>query len=164
MKDGKLFGKISIIDIAAVILICAVAAGVYLRFGTSTQGGGSGMVAAPQKFEYVLLVESVRIESIRAYKQMGSISDGKTREYLGEIVDVKEIDATSVKYELANGQFVDAPQPGKYHAYITVQVNGKANETGYFTGGNRQINVGSQFIIETKYARSSAEIISINTL
>ena len=158
MRDGKLFGKISIVDIVAVLLIIAAAAGIYLKFGS-----GSRIVTTQQRFEYVMLVEGVRLESVNALQKMGPIMDGRTHEGMGKIKEVTFEPSVNLKREMADdGRFVAAPQPDKYDVRLVVEVSdGKTNDTGYYTALNKQINVGSQLIVETKYAKTSAEIISI---
>ena len=103
------------------------------------------------------------MESVNALKKMGPLMDARTHEKMGVIKDVTWQDAADLKREMAtDGRFVLAPQPEKYDVRMVVEVDGKANDTGYYTAFNKQLNVGSQMIVETKYAKTSAEIISIN--
>ena len=55
-KNGKIGGKVSIIDILVVVLVVAVIVGIVARYGSSV----TGAVKSNKQFEYVLKVESVR--------------------------------------------------------------------------------------------------------
>ena len=164
MRDGKLFGKISIVDIVAVLLIAVLAVGLYQRFVS-----GKDMNTTPQKFEYVLLIEGVRIESVNALKKGGFVMDGKSRERMGAI---KEVDGVAQVAEttpavnsrremMDDGRFVKAEQVGKYDVRVTVTVDGKKSANGYYTPLNKQINVGSRLVVETTYVKTSAIIESL---
>lgn len=52
-KNGKIGGKISIIDILVVVLVVAVIVGIVARYGSSV----TGAVKSNKQFEYVLKVE-----------------------------------------------------------------------------------------------------------
>ena len=54
-KNGKIGGKVSIIDILVVVLVVAVIVGIVARYGSSV----TGAVKSNKQFEYVLKVESV---------------------------------------------------------------------------------------------------------
>ena len=80
-KRGKLFGKISIIDIFVIILIAALALGIYSRFAVKS----ASVETTAQPLEYTMKVSNVRIGTVNALKDyMGPVYDDTTKEYLGE--------------------------------------------------------------------------------
>ena len=66
-KNGKIGGKVSIIDILVVVLVVAVIVGIVARYGSSV----TGAVKSNKQFEYVLKVESVRQYTVDALEKKG---------------------------------------------------------------------------------------------
>ena len=64
-KNGKIGGKVSIIDILVVVLVVAVIVGIVARYGSSV----TGAVKSNKQFEYVLKVESVRQYTVDALEK-----------------------------------------------------------------------------------------------
>lgn len=89
-KNGKIGGKVSIIDILVVVLVVAVIVGIVARYGSSV----TGAVKSNKQFEYVLKVESVRQYTVDALEKKGKVTDKKSEKDLGEIVDVQVENAT----------------------------------------------------------------------
>ena len=73
-KNGKIGGKVSIIDILVVVLVVAVIVGIVARYGSSV----TGAVKSNKQFEYVLKVESVRQYTVDALEKKGKVTDKKT--------------------------------------------------------------------------------------
>ena len=155
-KEGKLFGKVSIIDILAVILIVVAAFGVYTRF----IAGNEKVEVKYSTIEYGMKVEKVREGSAKALENGGPLYDAKTKEYMGEIV-FAEAKPCFEEQEKTDGTMVLSEVPERYDVYLTVKVDGSSNEAGYYTKENKAICVGSNFVVASKYAETTGEIISV---
>lgn len=70
-KNGKIGGKVSIIDILVIILIIVVIGGIAVRYGS----GITTAVESDKQFEYVLKVENVREYTVEALKRKGNVTD-----------------------------------------------------------------------------------------
>ena len=164
-KEGKLFGKVSIIDVLVIVAILVVGIGFFLRFISPV----ARIVTTPEEIEYTLLVRSIRHTTRDAFMRaddqgrMMQLSDARTGEELGRIVSVMYEGAIQEDV-LADGAFDAFPVPGRYDVFITVRVDGRWNQTGYYTFQNRALTMGSTSRIQTKYAASSGEIIEIGTV
>lgn len=159
-KEGKLFGKISIIDIVVVLAIVVLAFGLYVRFG----GGDEAMVSTQkQQIEYTLLVKNVRIGTVEALQQLGPITNATTKEYTGDITNVTFDDAVDTR-ELTNGTIAETSLPERYTATVKVCVDGKVNNSGYYTSTNQPINVGSTLYFTSKFANTSGVIIDVREI
>ncbi len=158
-KDGKLFGKVSIIDIAVILLILTAAAGAYTRFAVSDKK----VSTSAQTIEYRILVRGIRGGSVDALTKGGGIYNETTKEYMGDIVNVEAQEATDER-TLTNGEIKMSRLPDKFDAVVTVRVDGSVNDTGYYTESNRTITVGSTYSILSKYASTSGEIVSVGTV
>ena len=88
-KEGKLFGKVSIIDILVLIGIIVVIIGLAMRFGPA----GRAVLTSSEKIQYTLRVEGVRFFTVDALERGGPVSDATTKEEMGTVVDVTAVPA-----------------------------------------------------------------------
>lgn len=156
-KEGKLFGKVSIIDIFVIVAILLIAAGMYFKFIAPSKT----VVTASQQIEYTMKFSEVRIYTAEALKKGGPVSDSKTHEDMGRVVSVRYEPAKVVR-DLTNGKVAEFEVPEKYDVYVTIRVDGKQNDLGYYTQrDNKVIGVGSRTTVTTKYAKCFGEIIDV---
>jgi len=155
-KEGKLFGKISIIDVIVILAVMVIGIGGYLRFFAPN----ARLVAQPHEIEYVMRVHAVRRMSINALQQHGLIADMRTGEELGEIVNVT-YEQAYWEIALIDGDYVSLPVPDRYNAIVTVRVDGRVSGTEFLTHQNRNLAIGTSIAIESKYASTSGEIIAL---
>ena len=156
-KDGKLFGKISIIDILVVLAIAVAAFGVYSRFFV----GNEKVETASSHIEYTLKVSEVREGTVTALKTFkGPLYDNTTKEYLGDIIDVTSTECIS-SVELSNGSIKESVIPDRFDALVTVRVDGKINSSGYYTATNQVIAAGGTLVFNAKAAATSGTILDV---
>ena len=140
-KDGKLFGKISIIDILALVVVAVLALGIYSRFFV----GNKKVETASSHIEYTLKVAGVREGTVNALKDFkGPMYDNTTKEYLGDIVDVTSSECIS-SVELSNGTIKES----------------KINGSGYYTATNQVIAAGGTLVFNSKAAATSGTILDV---
>lgn len=158
-KQGKLFGKVSIIDILAIVAVLVLVVGVYMRFvkpdATSVDTGVSSSV-----FEYDIDVNAVRIGTVEALKAGGPVMDVTTKEEMGEIVSVAERPAYDT-HVMADGTYRNAEVPDRYDVTVTVRVNGKISADGFYTKQNKQIAPGSSYTFAGKLAQTSGIVSDV---
>ncbi len=155
-KDGKLFGKISIIDLLVIAVIAAMAAGVYMRFFKTPEK----VEVKTEKLTYTMKVTDARIYTMEALEEKGDIYDADTKEKLGTIKDVK-IDTAKMTNLTDKGEAVEVEYPERYTAILTIEVDGNVNANGYYTQSNEPICVGSVKYFETKYVATTGVIMDI---
>lgn len=158
-KNGKLFGKISLIDILVLLVVLVAAAGISLRFVTTAAEN----VRNKTQFSYVVEIEGIRFYTVDALNRKGIVTDGKGNSIIGEITDV-EYEAMTEQNVTARGEAVKVRVPEKYVARITVLAEGNESEKGYFVGDNIELSVGSTISMTTRYANSSGKVKSIEKL
>ncbi len=155
-KEGKLFGKISIVDIVVVLAVAILAFGLYMRFG----GKESTVSTQKQQIEYAVLVKGVRMGTIDALQQKGPITNATTKEAAGEITNVTFEDAVDTR-ALADGTIVETLLPERYTATVTIRVDGSVNNSGYYTSTKQPINIGSTLFFTSKFANTSGVVIDV---
>ena len=158
-KEGKLFGKVSIIDIFVILVIVVAAFGIYTRFFAVNER----VAVTENQLEYQFKIDKVRQGTYDAIAKLGPVYDKTTKEYMGEIIKV-EAEECYESSELADGRVINSLVPERMDLIVTVKVNGSSNDTGYYTSDNKFIAVGSGFTITTKYAETTGEVVGIKEI
>ena len=158
-KNGKIGGKVSVIDILAIVLIVAVIAGICVWYGSKI----TNAVRSSEKFEYVLRVENVRKYTVDALERMGKITDKKSEKDLGEIVDVRYENATQ-QSTTADGRVVNPELPDRYTCYVTIQAVGRESDDNYVLDDSTELSVGRDIDLYSKYVKTSGTIESVKVM
>ncbi len=158
-KNGKMGGKISIIDIFVLLIVIVAAFGISMRFLSAPAKNAKETV----RVSFVVEVEGIRKYSVDALGKKGNVIDIKQKYLVGEITDFKSEPQKRESFD-ANGEIVYAEVPERYTARVTIESDCKQTENGYYVGDNTELAVGSDIQIATKYANSSGKIISITEL
>lgn len=159
-KKGKLFGKISIVDILIVLAVIVCIAGVYARF-----------VAQPERvqietktFTYKVLVREIREMSVEGLEQsVGTtflLNEKGRSDVLGTLIDV-ESRHYSEPIVKNDGTIVMAEMPSKYEVVLTMELDGIVNDSGYYTTDYKSIGVGADLLMTNKYISTSGKITEI---
>lgn len=154
-KNGKIFGKINIIDLAAILIVILAIVGITIRF-TSIAAEN---VNKKSSFSYVVEIEDIRMYSVNALNKMGLATD-KQGNVIGEITNV-EYDKMQSQRVNENGEPVKVFKPERYVAKVTLQSEGKDTDSGYFVGENTELSVGSSLTMYTKYSNCSGKIVKV---
>ena len=155
-KNGKLFGKISIIDLLVILAFLVAFAGFGIRF----LGPASESVTNRTSLTYVVKIEDIREYTVNAIKKMGVVTDNKSKSKIGEIIEVREM--PRVEQELNDsGKRINVIVPEKYDVEVTIKTDAKENAKSYIAGENIVLSVGTTVNMATKYANTSGRIIDI---
>ena len=158
-KNGKIGGKISIIDIGVIVLIIAAAIGLVIRFTSGT----TTAVTSNETFRYVVKVNAVREYTVKALQKGGITTDKKAEKVLGETKDVEVGDA-KMQSTTAEGKIEWSNLPDKYTCYVTIEAEGRESEDGYILDDTTELSVGRSVDIITKNVKTSGEIISVDVV
>lgn len=155
-KKGKLFGKISIIDLVVIVAILVAIAGFAIRFFSPAADKVTNRI----DITYVVKIEDVREYTVNALEKLGTATDKKSKSVIGEVVSVRAESRVEQKiYE--TGETIDVLVPEKHDVYVTVKAKAKESDKAYMVGENVEITVGSTMNMATKYANSTGEVVSI---
>lgn len=159
-SKGKLFGKISIVDILVVLVIVVVICGVCFRFS----GNRGKAVVSSNSFTYTLEVNNVRQATCDAVeKSVGGhfFSCEKTGDDMGVLTSF-DAEPGTLMVEKADGTSVMAEVPGNYNLKLHFKIDGKINDNGYYTSLMRGVNVGSGYTIKSKYSTVFGNITELS--
>ena len=166
-KKGKLFGKISIVDICVILVIIVGILGAYFTFSTLNSGklNDNSKLAlnssAPTKSATVTFevkgVRGMTKDSLRVGDEVYETEDNK---FIGTISKVTSKPAES-DYVSNDGVFYKATIPEKYDVQIFVDVLGKDTQTGFHTESEQQLLYGKKIEIRTPSVKTTPKIIDI---
>lgn len=158
-KNGKIGGKLNIIDLAAILLVIVFAAGIGVRYGSRI----TASVKSHETFRYVMKVSSVREYTADALQKKGNLTDKKSTKVLGHVTDVK-VEPTKDMVTTADGKIVEADVPERYTCYITIEADGKESEEGYILDDSTELSVGRYIDLYTQYCSTSGEIMEVEVV
>lgn len=157
---GRLFGRISIIDLGVLLLIAVLLGGAYYKFFMVDR---TQSAAKFDTLEYKILVEEVRQQSVDAIEAGADIYDFKTDSHMGKIVD-KEVLPAKGQLTKADGTVVIAEKPERFDVIITIRVPGVETEQGYRAYGRIDLNRGSKQVLDTRMIMMETKIVDVRNL
>jgi len=157
-KEGKLFGKISIIDIVVILVIALLVGGLYTRFKTHDD---IRVIDYEEQIEYTVVINNVPKGTLYALEKLGDVYDSNTHQSLGKLISIDSSSATE-KHTFSDGTTTEIEIPDKYTATLKLRVPGKVSDAGYFTADNQQLYIGMSLNFQTKYALTSGIINDIS--
>ena len=156
-KKGKLFGKISIIDIILVLAVIFVVIVLAMRMGGQVD---SPFVSQPDT-EYTVRLKATSLdktdmdpfhEGEKVYSEAG--------ELIGTITKV-EFSPYRVKQHLASGESFDFENSDYSDYIITVEGLGTVNDSGVMAEGTYLLIPGNSNRIASKYFNGNAIVLSV---
>ena len=157
-RNGKLFGKISVLDVAVVLLFVAMVAGFVMRGGTAA---AAQIFASNQEFEVVLAVERVRVYSVNAVN-LGDLFFEQHAALLGEVIDYWYERADDL-VRLDDGTIVVMENEYRYNLFVRLRAQGFISETnGFYIGGNNHVAPGQLIRVQSNNIFAFMTVHEIN--
>ena len=164
---GKLFGKISIVDLFVILVIVVAIVGSVIAFG-KVKGGEvltENKAILSQDSTLDKLEVRLRLKEVRSMtKDAIHIGDGvytkDTGKYLGEVIGVETEPAKRI-ITGNDGRAAEIEVPERMDVIMILEVAGKRTDDGYFTGNNIHLVYDSSFEIVTPTIESTPTIDGI---
>ena len=159
-NQGKIQGRVSIVDILIVLAVLALAAGFVYRQATPHIAD----ILRPDDTFYVTF-EVNRIRSVIAEDAI-VIGDQVFRQHaahqsLGTIVAVEYLPATEVMLR-TDGTAINAVMEGRYSLRITVESTGSITGAGFFANGNDHMAPGGEVaLINSRFIFPLARVYAV---
>lgn len=155
-EKGKLFGKISILDIIVLLLV----GGLVISFAFKARASDNiTFLSANDTFYVTFRIERVRDFTVNAVSE-GDVFYEQHASILGTVVDVWTEDGTLVVKQ-DDGTAELFTYDDKYDLLITLEVKGSITENGYYIRGNNQVSVGSDLKIQSNMIQTSGRVDNI---
>ena len=158
-KQGRIAGKVSLIDIALVIVV----AGLIIGFGYRRMSTVATVIVNTNTRFYVTLnVEPVRDFSINAINVGDIFYKQYEQQPLGTVVSIRKEKAREI-IKRPDGTAVYAEMQDKYTLYVTLECTGNVNDGGYYVNGSSQISAGSDVTVQSNMVLCGARVESVST-
>jgi Domain of unknown function (DUF4330) len=168
-RHGRLFGKVSILDLGAILIILFVVVGIFFAPGNSGAIRGQ---EKPQAVEADILVQGVKIGNIPSL--ISQFSPGSKLSFIirnqpagqVDIQKVRQIDRTiSVTQPDGSLKVMKDPKPDSYSMDMLLTVNGKGQKTkDGLVLGNTKMKIGTTVEIDQLNYNFNASVIDIRYL
>ncbi len=156
-RSKKLFGILNGLDIFIIlILLAAIAFGVYWIRGGGTQGGQSEQ----KTYTYVVEGRQVREEIINFPEEGGNVYDSKDGTYLGKIKSSWATPFCEISFNRVTNQYELLPQPGYSNVYVEIEGTGTETEQDIIVEGN-VVKVGAEQSIKGKGFAYAGYIVEV---
>lgn len=156
-KNGKIFGKINVVDLAVVLFVIAIACVMFFKFGGHANNSSSQV---NEQIEYVLKISDIREFTAKQFVEGDSVYDDESGKYIGKISAVKK--ENSKDYALkSDGTYNYTERPERYNVYVTVTTNATVKDTGYFAEGIRQIAPHSTVVVSNNKVKTTGVVENI---
>ncbi len=154
-KQGKLFGKISIVDIFIILVIILASVILFLKVSTGATSGGE---ASP--VTYTVKVEGIRKTSEKYFKPGLPVYNDKG-EYMGEIVKISNKKDAVTYNKLSNGDYVETTNPTRSDIEVVIKANATKNDKGVYIDGKISLLVGMEKYFEIEDTNFVGTVIYI---
>ncbi len=154
-KNGKIFGKISIIDLFILLVIIAAAAFLFLKFS-----GLAGDKANITEKSYTVMINSIKEDTASYLKTGEKLYDDKGS-FLGVIEDIK-LQPSEVVKTLDNGNYVVAENPERVDAVLTIKGKGFTSGGIFYLDGKVSLLVGTERFFKGNRVDFEGNILKIN--
>ena len=157
--NGRLFGKISLIDVLAILVVLALGAALYVKSNQPHAGSSAPL----QTITYQALVEGAPEylqNSIHVGDQVYDRDYESGGAPLGEIVEIQKLPGSKVA-EFDDGTAGTAPVEGSANLLLTIQGEGLVNDEGYYLNRVYSLGVNAARTYYSKYAEFTTMVTAI---
>lgn len=156
-ENGRLFGKVSILDLFVLLIALVLAFAVYSRFFTKE---ATATAATNDTFTYQIFVTGVRQQTVDALRAGDTVYENDDNTLIGTITDV-EVGEVSQEYALSDGSYVLASSENRYQVILTVEASGLVSGGRYYASRTYELGAGAPLTFYTKYCSTSGTVWSI---
>jgi Domain of unknown function (DUF4330) len=168
-RQGRLFGKVSVLDLGAALVILFVVAGIFLSPGNSGAIRGQDK---PQAVEADIIVRGLNV--LNPQSLMTQFSPGSKLSFIirnqpagqVDIKSVRQLERTiSTPQPDGSLKALKDPRPDLYSTDMIVTVNGKGQKTkDGLVLGNTKMKIGSTVEVDQLNYNFNATVIDIRYL
>ena len=155
-KNGRLFGRVSLLDIFILVVAAALVAG-FLYGQISEQ---IGVFIAPTEQIYITFeANGLRRVNAESLSEGDMVFRRHENHPLGIVTQVM-IEPARGMIIRSDGTVAHAYYEGRYRLIFTVRAQGTVSSIGYFINGNDHLAVGSKVIVVSNRAYFPESIVS----
>ena len=154
--SGRLFGKISLLDIFIILTVTALLVG-FIYSQTSEQ---AGVFVAPTEVFYVTFeLNGIREENADTLEVGDIVYRLHDNEPLGVVTHIEPLEPATTLLAKSDGTVVHAVMEGRSLLVYTVRSQGSITSIGHFVNGNDHIAVGSKVVVVSNRTSLSGSVV-----
>ena len=164
MKNGKLFSKLSVIDLAVILLVLLIAVVAVVRigfFGTPEQA-----VEQTVSYEKVECLVTLQFQEIEAKMLNDAMTKGETMYASGKVfgtVESFECVPATLRAKKQDGTIVTVKAKDEYNYNVTVKAT-LTQKDGMLYSGKIPVGVGLGQTFVTHYFSGKAYVMSVEKI
>lgn len=169
-EKGKLFGKVSIVDLLFVLIVVVAIIGAVFMVNKIKSGKvlteNKGIVQlddSMNRIQVKMLVKEIRQITVDSMAVGDKVFESETGKYLGEITAIDTEPSTSLLTDI-HGHAAYKEVPGKFDMTLTIVTPGKQTDGGFYTANNQHLVYGSQYGIKTAKIQTIPQIAGLELL
>ncbi len=167
-NKGKLFGKISVVDICVLLVIIIGIAGAFFTISTLNSGKladnsklALNSASATQTATVTFELKGVRSMTKDSLKEGdGVYATTEDNEYIGEIKRVS-FKAATQNVVAVDGTLHEAEIPDRLNVLVEVEVKGKTTDSGFYSESGVQLLYGKEIEIKTSTVKTMPQVVGI---
>ena len=157
--NGRLFGKISVIDVLVVLVVIALAGAVYVK--NSRPHTGTSVTTQPITFQVVVEgAQDYLKDNIHVGDQVYDLNYSSGNRPLGEITAIEEQPGSKMA-TFTDGTMGLAEVEDGVNLLLTIEGEGLINDKGYSLNRVYDLGVNAARTYYTKYAQFDITVTSI---
>lgn len=167
-KKGKLFGKVSIVDIIVLLIVIVGIIGLFFTKmsldSKKYMSDGSGMLVKTSA-EYDKMTVKLKVQNVRDITRDAIVIGDdvylvEDDVLLGKITDVYSKPATEV-VDTNDGNVYTAEIPERYDVTIVVEGYGRKLTDGYYVDSNTRLYFGKSIEVKTTTIQTTPKVTEI---
>ena len=157
-RNGRLFGKISIIDVLVILVVAVLAVALYTKNNNREITSTTADVA----ITYQVLAQGIPDYVADAIREGDALfeKDRKSGGSLGEIQSIEIVPGTKLK-EMQDGTMAELPVEGGVNVLLTVQGKGIVSDGRYLINRIYDLGVNAAREMYTPYAQFVGTVVEI---
>lgn len=144
-ENGKIFGKINILDVFAAVSLIAVISVIVYHYRTPY----AQMTDSNDKIKFYVTIRDVRDFTLEYYQPGLLVTESKKGIVLGRIIDIEANEFMDNMTDIT-GKLAMTEKPKRLEITLEIEGEGFMTEQGYFIG-KHELKVGEGINIKTKY-------------
>lgn len=151
-EKGRIFGRLSILDLVVLLVVLALCAAIYVRFFSKPETASGNN----QSFTYELKISRVRSATVNAFRPGDRLYAKESGLELGTILSVSTEDVPDPEPEKEG-----ADHEPRYNVFLRMEGDGLVSEGRYFAARRIELGVNDSMVINSKYCECTASVWSV---
>ena len=158
-ENGRLFGKISVIDVIVIIVVVILAAADYVKYGVLDKTSASVQTTP---ITYTAVASQVSQSNASLLRDGDEIYTDSGID-LGKIINV-DSKPSSFASQTVDGTYVMATADGKFDVALTIEAPCSESNGRYYINRTYELSANTEQKMVTKYNSVTATIMSVDTV